>query len=101
MSGRTKLEKEVRRFMAHLARRNRRPTASERHRFNRYLARLVKIYRETHKLTEKEFAKEIGGTVKWVQLMEAEAYDITVLDIFWIAKFFNIEAVDLMKDGGL
>jgi len=91
----------MRRLRNHLARRKRRPITSELQGFHGYLARLFQTYRKTHDLTEEEFANEIDGTVKWVQRIEAEAYNVTVLDVFWIAKFFNIEAADLFKDGGL
>jgi DNA-binding XRE family transcriptional regulator len=96
-----RLMDEMRHLMRHIARREKRPMRSELRRFHRYIARLFKTYRKTYKLTVGQFAKEIGGTVAWVHRIEAGTYDITLLDVFWIARFFSITAVDLIKDGGL
>src|SRR3954469_5654076 len=96
-----RLMDEMRHLMTHIARRKKQPMRSELRRFHRYIARLFKTYRKTHKLTVEQYAKEIGGTVTWVQRIEAETYDITLLDVFWIAGFLNTTAVDLIKDGGL
>ena len=101
MTEKTKIDREMRLLMSHVIRRRKRPTAIELHRFHRYIARLFKTYRKTYNLTIEQFAKEIDGTVTWVQRIEAEAYDVTLLDVFWIARFFSIKAVDLIKDGGL
>lgn len=96
-----RLMDEMRHLMRHVARRKKQPTRGELRRFHRYIARLFKTYRKTYKLNVGQFAKEIGGTVTWVQRIEAETYEITLLDVFWIARFFSITAVDLIKDGGI
>jgi ribosome-binding protein aMBF1 (putative translation factor) len=70
-------------------------------RFQRYCARCIRSHRENQKLTLEQLTEQFQMSPEWIRDIETQVRDINLLDVVVIAKYFQIESWQLVRDGGL
>lgn len=55
----------------------------------------LKVYRAMKEITQEELAQELGVTRQTIIAIEKDKYDPSLILVFKMAKFFNVQIEDI------